>query len=89
MMYTLDMKRTQILLENRQYDALRTRARREDKSLSEIIRQAVDQWLGYDKPAEGSSKLSEICGIFSDPTGFSGADHDEIIYGLNKKDWKK
>ena len=73
------------MLENRQYEDLKARARREDKSLSALIRLAVDRLLGYpSRTSAGAHKLSDICGIAKDPDGFSGADHDEVLYG-----WKK
>ena len=79
------MHRTQIMLETRQYEALKARARREDKSLSAMIRLAVDRLLGYpSRTSAGAHKLSDICGIFKDPGGPTGEQHDEVLYG-----WKK
>lgn len=76
------MQRTQVLLESGQYEALKARSRREAKSLSKLVREAVDAFLGRSKPAE--SRLSDICGIGKDPSRASGADHDHYLYG-----WKK
>ena len=71
-----------MLLEERQYAALKARGRREAKGLSELIRLAVDRLLGEDAPRKsGKSGLNAICGIISDPGGPTGADHDEVIYG--------
>ena len=42
------MHRTQILLKEHQYRALRAQARREGRSLSSLIRQAVSDFLGID-----------------------------------------
>jgi hypothetical protein len=75
------MHRTQILLEDKQYAALKAWARRVDKSLSEVVRQAVDRLLGCDAAQGEASKLNDICGIAADPGGPSGRDHDKILYG--------
>lgn len=74
----MPMHRTQILLEDRQYEALRAWARRTERSLSEAVRLAVDRLLGGRRRG---ARLSEIRGIFRDPGGPSGADHDRILYG--------
>ncbi len=85
MMYNIDvmMHRTQILLKERQYAALKAWSKRVDKSLSEVLRMAVDRFLGVEK-ASGAARLSDVCGIFSDPGGHSGRDHDKILYGRSK-----
>jgi hypothetical protein len=80
MMYNLCMHRTQILLEERQYAALKAWARRVDKGLSELIRLAVDRLLGEEVRSRGG-RLRSIRGIAADPRGPSGRDHDELLYG--------
>ncbi|MBI3554261.1 MAG: hypothetical protein HY077_17320 [Elusimicrobia bacterium] len=76
------MHRTQVLLEERQFAALKARARREAKGLSELIRLAVDRLLGGGTETSGKkSGLRSICGIGRAVSGPSGADHDEAIYG--------
>ena len=87
-MYIYCMHRTQLLLENWQYDALKTRARREGKSLSQWVREMLKAALAPD-PASGRTKKSKgiwaICGIISDPKGHSSEDHDLVLYGWKKK----
>ena len=82
------MHRTQLLLENWQYDALKTRARREGKTLSQWVRETLKAALAP-APASGRTKKSKgiwtICGIARDPKGFSGKDHDQILYGWDRK----
>ncbi|MFA5139449.1 MAG: hypothetical protein WC728_09480 [Elusimicrobiota bacterium] len=73
------MHRTQVLLEDRQYEALKAWAKRMDKSLGEVIRLALDRLLGGG--AEAAGRLDSICGIGSDPGGPSGRDHDKQLYG--------
>lgn len=81
MMYNNGMHRTQVLLEDRQYAALRTWARRADMGLSEMIRLAVERLLGSEKKAGPSRRLKDICAIRSDSGGPSGGEHDKILYG--------
>jgi hypothetical protein len=86
MMYNnVVMHRTQILLEVRQYAALRAWAKRTDRSLSEAIRLAVDRLLGVGQKRGGASRLADIRGMFSDPGGCSGRDHDKFLYGDPKE----
>ena len=71
-----------MLLEERQYAALKAWGRRSCKGLSELIRLAVDRFLGAEAPAKRkSSGLLAIRGIALDPGGPAGADHDEFLYG--------
>src|SRR5262249_3548444 len=82
MMYNYDMHRTQVLLEERQYAALRAWARRWDQGISEIIRLAVDRFLGTKMKRKAKSPgLNAICGIGTDPGGPSGREHDQFLYG--------
>ncbi|MBI5242188.1 MAG: hypothetical protein HY922_00735 [Elusimicrobia bacterium] len=78
------MHRTQILLEDRQYAALKAWAKRIDKSLSEVIRLAVDRLLGAEDREKRPSRLGSICGIGRDPGGLSGREHDRFLYGEPK-----
>lgn len=84
MMYNNCMHRTQVLLEDRQYAALKVWGRRMDKGLSELIRLAVDRLLGTPARGKGGLRLSGIRGIGSDPGGPSGRDHDVLLYGGSK-----
>ncbi len=81
MMYTISMHRTQILLEERQYAALKAWARRGDESLSGLIRQAVDRFLGTGTGKKSGAGLRDMRGLGSDPGGPSGRDHDRFLYG--------
>jgi hypothetical protein len=84
MMYTMEVHRTQILLEDRQYSALKAWSRKSGKGLGELVRQAIDRFLGQSPPASGGSKLSSIRGLAIDPKGPSGRDHDQVLYGKGK-----
>ncbi len=77
------MVRAQILLKERQYEALKSRARREGKSLSQVVREAVDETLG-ERRSRGKKKarLEDLFGLFSDPTAKDVAiNHDKYLYG--------
>ena len=81
-MYNYFMHRTQVLLEDSQYAALKAWARRADKGLSELIRTAVDRLLGIEPhPKRGPSRLKAIRGIGADSGGPSGREHDKLLYG--------
>ncbi|MDD5656381.1 MAG: hypothetical protein PHF00_03905 [Elusimicrobia bacterium] len=76
------MHRTQILLEDHQYAALKAWAKRTDRSLSEVVRMAVDRLLGVGKKRGRQLRLSDLYGIFSDPGGpSSNAEIDAELYG--------
>lgn len=73
------MHRTQLLFEERQYRALSARARREHKSMSELVRQAVDGFMDTVKTGAKKRHIGELRGLFSDAA--SGHDHDSVLYG--------
>jgi hypothetical protein len=83
MVYHGGMKRTQVLLEPRQHETLSAWARETDRSLSELVRLAVDGLLGSrgarNRPV---ARLADIRGIATDRRGPAGRDHDRILYGV-------
>ena len=72
------MQRTQVLLDDWQYEALKARASRLGVSMSELLRQILDAHLA--KPARGGHPLDAIIGIAEDPVA-RGRDHDDHLYG--------
>ncbi|MBN1267341.1 MAG: hypothetical protein JXA25_17755 [Anaerolineales bacterium] len=52
--------RVQILLEQRQHTALKKAARRENKSVSEIIRQITDGYLAQTEPEQEDSVIQTL-----------------------------
>lgn len=80
MLYTYDMRRTQILLEDGQHHALAALSRRTGRGISALIRDAVDRLLGAGAPASGR-RLSDIRAVGRDPKGPSAAEHDRLLYG--------
>jgi hypothetical protein len=76
------MHRTQILLEDWQYESLKAEADRRGRSLAGVVREAVAAYLTEDA-AEAWGELSAIAGIGDDPTG-TGRDHDRLLYGRDE-----
>jgi hypothetical protein len=71
------MRRTQIILEDWQYENLKTISQEKGKSLSAVIREMVTTCIEEDTPR---GTLDSICALGEDATG-SGKDHDKLIYG--------
>jgi plasmid stability protein len=76
MYYT--MHRTQILLDDWQHAALKARAQREGRSMSEMLRELLTAQLGTSGTTTGD--LAAIEGIGED-RGAYGRDHDRFLYG--------
>jgi hypothetical protein len=75
------MHRTQIMLDNTQYIALRDAARRTGKSMGEIIRQFVEHGLrSHHTKRRSGSPLKALRGIVSSPS-LASQDHDDVLYG--------
>jgi len=78
------MHRTQILLDEWQYERLKAAAQGEGRSLSDVVREAVDGYFAG--PRTGLSPgLERIAGIGADPEA-SGRDHDLLLYGGENRD---
>jgi hypothetical protein len=75
------MQRTQIILDDWQYEALKARATRLGVSMSELLRQILDAHLA--KPPSRSHQLEAIIGIADDPATH-GRDHDDHLYGKRR-----
>lgn len=84
MMYTDEMRRTQILLEDAQHRALVSLSRRTGKGVSAIIRGAIDRLLTGEKPAAPSRRLADMRAVGRDPGGPPASDHDRLLYGDGK-----
>ena len=72
------MQRTQILLDDWQYEALKARARREGLSMSELLRHILDAHLK--KSGARPPRLADIRAVGEDRTA-PGRDHDRFLYG--------
>ena len=76
------MHRTQVLLEESQYQELRARARRDGKSMGQVIRELLAAGLTAtrDDAVSTASDLRSLRGMFSKPA-LHGRDHDRHLYG--------
>jgi hypothetical protein len=78
MMYYM-LRRTQIMLEPWQVDALRSTAEREGRSVSEVVRRILTAGLRPEARSSGNW-IREVAGIAYDPST-RAEDHDAYLYG--------
>ncbi len=69
------MHRTQVILEEKQYEYLKKISEQEKKSISQVLREIIE---GYSKKSKIYS-LSSIAGIVEDSEAY-GKDHDKWLY---------
>ncbi len=76
------MIRTQVQFTEEQLAALRGRAAREEVSVSEIVRRAVEAWVaGEASPAETTRRAREVAGQFRSGRGDVARRHDDHLTG--------
>lgn len=73
------MHRTQLMLEEWQYEALRGRAESEGRSISDLVRDILKAHLK--QPQRG--RLSRIEGVAEGPSDLA-REHDRYLYGEEK-----
>lgn len=78
------MHRTQLMLDEWQYQALRARAEQEGRSLSELVREILSTALAQQQP-RSENRLEAIEGVGEDAAAY-GREHDHFLYGDRKKD---
>ena len=78
------MHRTQILLDDWQYEQLKSAAERDGRSISSLVRDAVTKFLRPPRSRKPAKGLAEIAGIGRDRE-ISGRDHDRVLYGPRRK----
>ena len=75
------MHRTQIMLEQAQYQELRERAQQAGKSMGQLARELIAAGLAdHDAAGGAGSSLSELRGMFHAPA-VTGRNHDDDLYG--------
>lgn len=76
------MHRTQIIIEDWQYEHLRIISEEKGKSISSVLRDMITSSLKADEPGRS---LEAICGLGEDHEA-SGKDHDRFLYktGMNR-----
>lgn len=84
MLYTNDVRRTQVLLEDAQHRALVSLSRRTGRGVSALIRGAIDRLLLGEKPRAPSRRLADIRALGRDPGGPAASEHDRLLYGDGK-----
>lgn len=75
------MHRTQIYLEPSQYELLRSRARRESKSLAAVIRNILDASLGGSATAPVRDPLRAVIGIGKGDGSAVAENYEDFLYG--------
>ena len=83
-MYTYYVRRTQILLEDAQHQALVSLSRRTGRGVSALIRGAIDRLLEGGKAAAPARRLSDIRALARVPDGPAASEHDSLLYGDGK-----
>ena len=71
------MHRTQILLEDWQYENLKSISQEKGMSISAVVRDMITIYIDKSNP---QVSLESICAIGEDPTGY-GKNHDTLLYG--------
>lgn len=88
MMVSTPMIRTQIQFSETQIQALKSRAAREHASVSELVRRAVDAWVGAEDlatPDQRRRRAIEASGRFASGLHDVTAHHDEYIADAYRK----
>lgn len=77
-MYDVTMHRTQLMLEDWQYQVLRAQSEREGRSMSALVRDILRAAL--EAPKKERSALTRAQGVGEDAATY-GRDHDRYLYG--------
>ena len=75
------MHRTQIYLEDSHHQALRTRARREGKSMAALIREILDEHFGLGTRSGVKDPLEGVIGIGAGDGSAVAENHEDYLYG--------
>jgi len=77
----LAIRRTQIYLEDSQYELLRSRARREGKSMAAVIREILDEYLGGKASMSRRDPLRHAIGIGKGDGAAVAENYQDYLYG--------
>jgi len=75
------MHRTQIYLEDGQYEMLRTQARREGKSLAAVIREILSEYLGGGQRRPSTDDFNAVIGIGAGDGSRVAENYEDYLYG--------
>jgi hypothetical protein len=77
------MHRTQLLLEEWQYEELKAMAEQTGRSMSDVLRGLITAQLG---PRRSRSKgVADLAGMVKDGPSDLGTNHDHYLYGAPKR----
>lgn len=82
------MHRTQISLEESQYNTLRQYSQKSNRSISSIIRELLDTHLPAEIANDNATPLKSLKGIVSGKGKTKGKDHNDILY-THEKRWNE
>lgn len=75
------MHRTQIYLEDGQYEMLRAQARREGKSLAAVIREILSEYLGGGQRRPSTDDFNAVIGIGEGDGSRVAENYEDYLYG--------
>ena len=75
------MHRTQVYLKQNQYELLKARARREGKSLAEVIRDSVEAYFGRAAISARKDPLRSVIGIGDGDGSAVAENYEDFLYG--------
>lgn len=75
------MIRTQVQLTNDQLEALRRRARRDNVSIAELVRRAIDTFTRLEPPGDRvlRDRAARVSGRFASGVRDTSSRHDEVL----------
>ncbi len=76
-----NLQRTQIYLEQDQIQRLKSASHKEQVPMSELIRQAINQFLDHGNKKRAKDSLVKTVGKISLRTKTASIDHDRYLYG--------
>lgn len=75
------MKQTNISLEESQYQRVKDLAEREGKSISQIIRELIDESFHLEGEDRKKDPIFDVIGMGHGEGKPAAKDHDEVLYG--------
>jgi hypothetical protein len=75
------MHRTQIYLDESLYQILRSRAKRESKTISAVIRDILGEFLGCRPPAEETDPFDAVIGAAEGDGSRVAENYEDYLYG--------
>jgi hypothetical protein len=75
------MHRTQIYLDDSLYQILRNRANRESKTISALIREILDEFLGIQPRKQGTDPFDAVIGTGKGDGSRVAENYEDYLYG--------